>query len=562
MTLRLSRVHALSLPRPAAGIVVPGALALAVGLWDLGGPPPWRDEAATASAVARTVPQMLDLLQKVDAVHGAYYALMHIVVTLFGVGDVVLRLPSVLAGMLAAAGLGALGRSLGNARAGLYGGLLLAVMPIFSRYVQEARPYGFTMAAAIGATLLLVRAVRVGQRRAFLVYGLALAGLAYLNLFAFLVAGAHGIYVLSVRGPFRRWCDAVALAAVAIGPLAWMASGQRGQVGWIGPPSEADLGMLAIRMFGDLGEPGSTWLGIAPLVGALALLGIARCRAGGDHARDQPDGTPSPHALDQSDGTPSPHAVDGPDGLAFSDGGRPGGAVSSDTRDHSGHVESPRAPDQSGGAVVRLTLPWILVPPLTLLVVSWTVHPYYVYRYVLCCVPAAALLAGAGLAAIPRRAAVTLFAITVGLTVPSQLVTRGPDGRSDNPDPLAAVVDAVARPGDAVLFMPPRARKFALMYPAAFGRLNDVSLRRSPGRDGSFDGREFGRRMLPAHLAGVRTVWLLGVTAKMKDTDWRFDLLRSSFVHTGQWTSRGMIVARYQSHRSPSPVSHSLPGRL
>lgn len=472
----MSRVRALPVPPPdTISVAVPAAVALAAGLWDLTGPPPWRDEAATASAVNRTLPQMLDLLQQVDAVHGVYYALVHVVATLFGTSDVVLRLPSVVAGMLAAGGLAALGRSLGNPRAGLYGGLLLAVMPIFSRYVQEARPYGLTMAAAVGVTLLLVRGVRAPTRRIFFLYGVALAGLAYLNLFAFLVAGAHGVYVAWVRGPIGKWCGAVALALAAIGPLAWIASGQTGQVGWIGPPSQTDLEMLAVRIFGDLGEPGFTWVGMAPVVGGLVLLGITR-----------------------------------------------------------------------RGKVVRLALPWLLVPPLTLLIVSWTGHPFYVFRYVLCVLPAAALLAGVGLAALPRRVGVGLFAVVVALAIPSQLAARGPDGRTDDPDPLAAVLGTAARPGDAVLFFPSRARKFALMYPGVFSRLDDVSLRTSPGRDGSFDGREFGSRKLAARLVGVRTIWVFGVIEKMRATDWRFGLLQISFVPTGLWTSKGMTVIRYQ----------------
>ncbi|MBX6166952.1 MAG: glycosyltransferase family 39 protein, partial [Thermobispora bispora] len=128
--------------------VVPAVLALAAGLWNLGGPPPWRDEAATISAAARTLPQLAHLLQSVDAVHGLYYALMHLVVGVPGTAEVVLRIPSVVAGALAAAGTGALGRALGAPRTGLYGGVLLALMPIFSRYVQEARPYSMTAATA------------------------------------------------------------------------------------------------------------------------------------------------------------------------------------------------------------------------------------------------------------------------------------------------------------------------------------------------------------------------------------------------------------------------------
>ncbi|WP_433420029.1 glycosyltransferase family 39 protein [Microtetraspora malaysiensis] len=469
-----------------AGLLLPGLpalTALIAGLWGLNRPPVWRDEAATVSAVTRTPAEMLDLLRQVDAVHGVYYAFMHVVSALFGTGDVALRLPSVLAGALAASGLAVLGRELGHPRAGLYGGLLLAVTPILSRYVQEARPYALTMAATVGVTLLLVRAARAPSRRRFLLYGAALTGLAYLNLFAFLVAGGHGVYALMEarrgRAAPRRilapWCAAAGAALAAVLPLAWFASRQSAQVGWIRSPGPEDVRLLAIRLFGDLGVTGSAWPGLAPLVLGLALYGAARC-----------------------------------------------------------------------GAVARVALPWLLLAPLALLTVSWAVHPYFVFRYVLCCVPAAALLAGAGLAALPRALVVPLLAVGFGLAAPGHLATRGPDGRMDNPEPLMAVLERAARPGDAVAFAPGLVRKYTAVYPGVFDRLDDVLLRRSPETDGSFSGLDVGRRVAAARLDGVRTLWVVGYTRKMEATGWGDDLLPEPFTCTGHWVSGGVAVARFR----------------
>src|SRR5690606_22731489 len=114
-----------------------------------------------------------------------------------------------------------------------------ATMPIFSRYVQEARPYALTMAAAIGVTLLLLRAVRKPSTGAFALYGVALAVLAYVNLFAFLIAAVHGGYVALTRGPLWRWCGATAAALIAVGPLVWLASRQTAPIGWISRPGPA-----------------------------------------------------------------------------------------------------------------------------------------------------------------------------------------------------------------------------------------------------------------------------------------------------------------------------------
>ncbi|MEV4461942.1 glycosyltransferase family 39 protein [Microbispora sp. NPDC049633] len=251
--------------RPGVVTVVPAVVALAAGLWDLGGPPPWRDEAATVSAAGRSLPQLAHLLQSVDAVHGLYYALAHVVANLSGTAEVALRMPSVVAGALAAAGTGALGRALGSSRAGLYGGVLLALMPIFSRYVQEARPYAMTAAAAVGVTLLFVRLRRSPTSGVLAAYAAALTVLAYLNLFAFLVAGAHGVTLILSRGPLLRWACAATPALAAVAPLAWLGSRQSAQVGWISRPEAADVGRLAVQLSGDLG--GATGPGVAPCVG-------------------------------------------------------------------------------------------------------------------------------------------------------------------------------------------------------------------------------------------------------------------------------------------------------
>src|SRR5688572_7105814 len=54
----------------------------------------WRDEAATASASIRSLPQLLRLLQHNDVGMTLYYILMHFWTTLFGSSEIVLRLPS------------------------------------------------------------------------------------------------------------------------------------------------------------------------------------------------------------------------------------------------------------------------------------------------------------------------------------------------------------------------------------------------------------------------------------------------------------------------------------
>ncbi|MBE3013765.1 glycosyltransferase family 39 protein [Microbispora sp. NEAU-D428] len=497
------------LDRLAVVTVVPAVLALAAGLWDLGGPPPWRDEAATVSAVGRTLPQLAHLLQSVDAVHGLYYALMHVVAGLSGTAEVALRIPSVVAGALAAAGTGALGRALGAPRAGLYGGVLLALMPIFSRYVQEARPYAMTAAAAVGVTLLFLRVLRSPTSAVLAAYAAALTVLAYLNLFAFLVVGAHGVALILSRGPLLRWACAATPALAAVVPLAWLGSRQSAQVGWISRPEAGDVGRLAVQLFGDLG--GATGPGVAPLTWALALFGLAYAAVVGvRRAR-------AARRAEKLAETPTEERAETP------------------------------------AALMRLTLPWLLMPALVLLAASRALHPVYVFRYVFCCVPAAALLAGAGLAALPPGLAAAVLAAWLGLSAPGQFATRGPDGRQDDPRPVMALLATEAKPGDGVLFVPAKVRKYEAVYPSVFGRLRDVALARSPEQDGSFPGREVGTRVLAARLDGLRTLWVVGHTGKNAMPARRRALVARSFAPAGRWTFRGLFVDRFDlrhPHRS------------
>ncbi|MEU6407556.1 glycosyltransferase family 39 protein [Microbispora sp. NPDC046933] len=541
--------RAARLDRPGVVTVVPAVLALAAGLWDLGGPPPWRDEAATVSAVGRTLPQLAHLLQSVDAVHGLYYALMHVVAGLSGTAEVALRMPSVVAGALAAAGTGALGRALGVPRAGLYGGVLLALMPIFSRYVQEARPYPMTAAAAVGVTLLFLRLLRSPTSGVLAAYGAALTVLAYFNLFAFLVVGAHGVALILSRGPLLRWACAATPALAAVAPLAWLGSRQSAQVGWIPRPEADDVGRLAVQLSGDLG--GATGPGVAPLTWALVLFGLAyaavagvrRARAarGAEKPAGSPTGKPAESPAESLTGKPAGRPAGSPAGMFWAAG--PAGKAPAG--------EAGPAPF-GHAALVRLTLPWLLVPALVLLTVSWAVHPVYVFRYVFCCVPAAALLAGAGLAALPPGLAAAVLAAWLGLSVPGQLATRGPNGRQDDPRPVMALLAAEAKPGDGVLFVPAKVRKYEAVYPSVFGRLRDVALARSPERDGSFPGREVGSRVLAARLDGLRTLWVVGHTGKNAMPAGRRALVARSFAPAGRWTFRGLFVDRYdvRAHRS------------
>ena len=54
-------------------VIVPAIVTLAVMLWGITAPAYWADEMDTVSAESRSLPQLVQLLGHVDAVHGLYY---------------------------------------------------------------------------------------------------------------------------------------------------------------------------------------------------------------------------------------------------------------------------------------------------------------------------------------------------------------------------------------------------------------------------------------------------------------------------------------------------------
>ncbi|MQY07510.1 glycosyltransferase family 39 protein [Actinomadura macrotermitis] len=252
---------------------VPALAALLLGAWGTGRPSLWTDEIVTIDVARRPAGRIWELLGNIDAVHGLYYLLMHGWVQAAGFSPAAMRVPSVLAVAVTAAGIGLLGRALAGPGTGLLAGLVYACLPVAGQYALEARSYAMVAAVAVLATLALVRAVR--SPRWFAGYAPALVLLGYLHLFAVLLIPAHLVTVLALR-PGRRvlaaWTAAVAAACGAIAPLAYVAAGQRGAVKWIQPRDMEYLMHAVVSITGGVAATG--------LAGVLCVWGLVHWRAG------------------------------------------------------------------------------------------------------------------------------------------------------------------------------------------------------------------------------------------------------------------------------------------
>ncbi|MFD3717783.1 hypothetical protein [Streptomyces sp. NPDC058674] len=219
--------------------VVPALLAGLLGLWGLTrGGSMWRDESVTWQVAHRPLGGLGELLAQVDAVHGLYYLLLHGVFAVWDGGPLALRLPSVAATALAAAGVAATARRLVGERAALLAGTVYAVLPPVQMYAQEGRSYALVAAAVVWATYLMLR-----ERWA--AYAVVLLIGCWLHEFAVLALAAHAVFARRSRG----WRFAAGTVVVLLLPLALVSARQaQEQLGWLGRPSWQDwtaYGVLA-----------------------------------------------------------------------------------------------------------------------------------------------------------------------------------------------------------------------------------------------------------------------------------------------------------------------------
>ncbi|MFB7668892.1 glycosyltransferase family 39 protein [Kitasatospora sp. NPDC056138] len=231
--------------RGSAGLWLwPALVTLAVTVFQISGPQLVTDELVTWDVARRDLGQILATLHNVDAVHGTYYILMHGWMALFGDSVLALRLPSALAMVGTAALVALIGHRLFGRQAGMYGGLLFALIPAVSRYAQEARSYALVVLATALAMFLLLRAWEVPRSRGrWAAYSLGLVVVGLLHLVALAVLLGH-LLATVVRTRYERgalWGFGLAVMAggACVVPLALAGRSQVGRQLWYVPRPDA-----------------------------------------------------------------------------------------------------------------------------------------------------------------------------------------------------------------------------------------------------------------------------------------------------------------------------------
>src|SRR6185437_15803686 len=334
---------------------------------------------------------------------------------------------------------------------GLLSGLLFATAPYMTYYAQMARSYAIETMFAVIASYLLLRAWPDGRWRWWLGYAAAVALTGLFNIFGLLIVAAHGVTLLltDARGQIAPG------RRIGRIPLRWLAACGAvvivlGPLLGLASRQQVQIAWLNRPTLYAMERLLTNLAGSRPLIAPFALLAL-------------------------------------------------GGLLSAWLADH----WRPLNP-------AAIALPWLVVPPFVLVAVSF-VKPVYYVRYIEFCLPALAILAGAGLTGLIRLAAVTplrwsrpgrwrlglkwlpaVLAVVVlaALLAGPQQAIRQTAARPDNLRLASAIVAAHEQPGDVVFYIPATMHVLGTGYPAPFDRLRDIALDKSAIASGTLTGTE------------------------------------------------------------------------
>lgn len=430
--------------------------AIGVSLSGAARPSLWFDEAATISASTRSLTELWKMLDRIDAVHGLYYLLMHGWFAIFPATEFWCRVPSGLAVGGAAAGVVVLTRQFSSRSMAVCAGLVFAILPRTTWAGIEARSYAFSALAAVWLTVLVITAARRRSAALWVLYAVALLLSVLLNLNLLLLIAVYAAVVALLK-PAKRaviwWAATTAAVTAAAIPYLLFAHGQIYQVGWIFHLGSRTFGdVLAQQYFDD------------SLIFALAAAAVLVLAT-----------------------------------LFWYRGSR--------------------RPSRDTLRLIHIALVWITIPTAVLLVYSAVFEPVYYPRYLYFTAPAAAIVLASCITTIaikPLAMACLLTALTVAAAPNYLLVQRGPYAKEGmDYSQVADVISSHAAAGDCLVldnttnWKPGPARPLTAARPEVYERLND------PGRGISavqgrwlWDGH-LGIQGVANRLARCRVIWTI-----------------------------------------------------
>jgi mannosyltransferase len=484
--------------RPVLAPALVGLLGLAIALVGIGTPSVWYDESATVTSATRSWSQLWAMSGNVDAVHLAYYAVMHVVFDLVGYSPMSLRVPSAIAVGIAAALTVVLGRVLYRPRLGVIAGIVFVLLPRTTWMGTEGRSYALTAALAVLTTILLVLASRNSSRRLWALYAIAVTVSCIVFVYLALVVVAHAVamawWVNSSRSrswpPVARWMRWTALATAVVIPFALAVIGQSGQVHWL---PEVDVDTLRMVVVGQ-------WFYTS---GWFAVVGWTLLVAGA---------------------------------VALARGPR-------------------------GLSPASVLLPLVVVPTAALILVSVVAMPVYTPRYLSFCLPFVALVMGGAIDRFaPRGTAVVALAVLAALAVPQIVAQRQSEAKEDSSwsqvADLIASERAAAAPdtttaivyGTVQYHPKASARVMAYSYPDAFAGTVDVTLGIPAAETAQLWETRFPLASRLDRLDGVDAVYLITSDSRDQRPQTTETLERDGWRVADTWDLTDVHVLKYERY--------------
>ncbi|MCU1507184.1 MAG: hypothetical protein JWP05_2153 [Microbacteriaceae bacterium] len=230
---------------------VAGAVVAGAGSWI---PSYWGDEAASVMSATRSWASLGTELARIDAVHGVYYAFLHLWTSVFGISELATRLPGVIAVGFTVAGTVVLARQFAGIGFAVLAGLVCMMLPRTTFLATETRSYALSTAAAVWLTVLFVHLVRrKASMGLWVVYGFAAAACAYIFLYLLMMLVVHGVYImLTRREAIRGWAFGTAVALLVSSPIIVLGYLQRSQIAFLSRSNLATLpNIFVMQWFGS-----------------------------------------------------------------------------------------------------------------------------------------------------------------------------------------------------------------------------------------------------------------------------------------------------------------------
>lgn len=285
---RSRRLRELNVPRWMSGPLIPAVVAGALGIVGIGDKSLWLDEAFSA-AVARLPTLDLSVYLFHNELHASPYYLFLNAWTFLGTSETVLRVPSVIFGVVAVVATYFVGRRFG---VGFIAALLLALAPLVVQFEQNAREYTLLLAWATISTLAYLRHVERPTRLRAVLYVIAGAAMIYIHPVGAFVIVVHAIWHLFSAPAAKRVRSLAIFVPIGIAwiPMLRFMAVHRDKISWIPPLSGATISehlvalgggalaagaiavLLALRARRDLP---TLWLAV-PIIGTLLVSAIVQ----------------------------------------------------------------------------------------------------------------------------------------------------------------------------------------------------------------------------------------------------------------------------------------------